>query len=308
MKKIIIFKYGDGELANQLWNYISIYAYGLFKGVPVRNHSFFEYHSSFNLLHKEPIWVKFLALIFTNYSGRKQRPWKKLWRKIYAIYAKFIEKTKKSVYSSLSPDNIVIYLPPTASRSPIDESKIADSLYLSGWLFRNPEGIKKFRNEITSAFAPKREIMDKVSKRISILRLAYENVIGIHIRQGDYRTYKLGKHLIDTNRVREIIDEYIQEKRISVNATIFIITSDEPIDRKYFVGLNYEISGGNAVTDLFTLSKCDAIIGSNSSFGAFASWYGDIPQIIMTKEPIDWNYYRDKKSFFENKYNTMVHY
>ena len=41
MRKIIILKHGGGELANQLWNYLSVYAFGLERGISVLNPSFF---------------------------------------------------------------------------------------------------------------------------------------------------------------------------------------------------------------------------------------------------------------------------
>jgi len=55
------------------------------------------------------------------------------------------------------------------------------------------------------------------------------------------------------------------------------------------------------------LAATDIIIGSDSTFGAFASYYGNLPFIVFEKK-IDWNYYKDKKYFFENKKCTTVHF
>jgi len=90
--------------------------------------------------------------------------------------------------------------------------------------------------------------------------------------------------------------------------TCFVITSDGPINADEFPGLNVTVSKNNAVTDLFLLASTDVIIGSNSTFGAFASYYGNIPFIVMQKEKIDWEYYKNKDKFFENKYCTVAHY
>ena len=73
-------------------------------------------------------------------------------------------------------------------------------------------------------------------------------------------------------------------------------------------GLNLSVSKKSAVYDLFLLSKTDIILGSNSTFSAFASYYGNIPLVVMQKEKMDWDYYADKKSYFENKYSTFVSY
>ena len=42
-KKIIILWHNGGRLANQLWLYISVYAYALEKKYDLENHTFFEY-------------------------------------------------------------------------------------------------------------------------------------------------------------------------------------------------------------------------------------------------------------------------
>jgi hypothetical protein len=89
--------------------------------------------------------------------------------------------------------------------------------------------------------------------------------------------------------------------------TYFIICSDEKIDLKKFKNLNISQNTGNEIEDLFLLAKTDFIIGANSTFGAFASYYGNIPFLVFDHK-IDWGYYFDKKYYFENKYSTMVNY
>ena len=52
----------------------------------------------------------------------------------------------------------------------------------------------------------------------------------------------------------------------------------------------------------------DVIIGSDSSFGAFAAYYGNIPHIVFNKKSMDWAYYRNNQKYFQNKYCTLVHF
>lgn len=310
MKKIIILKSGGGELANQLWNYMSIWAWGREEKAPVTNPSFFEYHSQFDLLSSESFLTKALSLPFGDYRGRKQDAWKRLWRKIYAPYPKIVAAFRPGrILSSENSSNQVTYLPPTASLfQPGTATKGSQTIYTSGWLFRNPKGLQKYREDIIKSFTPKKEIQEKVGGLISASRKQYVTVMGVHIRQWDYRTFKGGKYFMDQKRVREIIDQYSKWRNLNLASTIFIITSDGTVDPGIFAGLNIHVSTENAVTDLFLLSKTDAIIGSDSSFGHLASWYGDIPHIVMQKEEMDWKYYEDKRSYFENKYCTMVHF
>ena len=67
MKKIVILKHGGGELANQLWNYLSIYAFGLEAKVLVKNPSFFEYHSFFKFLPNESLTTRLFSLFFCRF-------------------------------------------------------------------------------------------------------------------------------------------------------------------------------------------------------------------------------------------------
>src|SRR3989344_6578733 len=204
-KKIIILKHNRGELSNQLWNYISVYAYGLEIGTEVYNPSFFEYHHYFNLLEKESFLTKFLSFWFKNHSGRRGCLRNRFWRNIYSLYSKMtISINDRYIISSENKNNAVIYLPPT-SQSPFLENKSVG--YFVGWLFRNPAGIEKFRERLIQSFSPNEKIKRRVDEIIKPLRLRYQKIVGIHIRQSDYKEFKGGIYFIAQKRIKEIIGE-----------------------------------------------------------------------------------------------------
>ena len=62
------------------------------------------------------------------------------------------------------------------------------------------------------------------------------------------------------------------------------------------------------IEDLFILASRNTVIGSDSSFGAFGAYYGNIPHIVLQNDPMDWDYYREKTVYFQNKYCTLVHF
>lgn len=306
MRKIIILKHSQGELANQLWNYASVYACGLESGARVRNPSFFEYHSYFNLLKSESVVTKFFSFWFRKSITRRSGLRNRFWRNVYLWYSGFIRFfVEENIISSENENNHVVYLPPTSALAGLDNKVVG---YFTGWLFRNPVGLKKFRKELVSAFSPNKTIENKIASIIKPFRQKYDKIIGVHIRQTDYRTFKGGIYFIEQIRAREIMDEFIMKNNTDKDKVLFLITSDGPVDSSFFNDLNIYISKENSVTDLFLLSSTDTIIGSDSSFGAFASWYGNIPHIVMTKNSIDWSYYTDKKEYFENKFSKMVQY
>lgn len=309
-KKVIILWHNGGRLANQLWLFSSVYAYCLEKKYELDNPSFFEYIKDFkNIKIKNPIINIFFVLPFPFLS-------KKLKRltiiRLYKIYVKIIELIhKKNIISVSNNNQTAYYLPPSDNSSPaiknFDENK-EKKIYLNGWLFRNPEGLKKYRKEITEYFFPNPQTENEIKQSITNLRNKYSHIVGVHIRQGDYKKEHVdGQLYFSEERVCQILLEYLEKKRKKKENTCFIICSDGPINQKLFGVLNTVARKGSPANDLFTLSATDVIIGADSTFGSFASYYGNIPFIIF-KDKIDWEYYKDKNSFFANKYSTMSYF
>jgi hypothetical protein len=306
MKKAVILKHGGGELANQLWNYASIYAFSLYAGIRLRNPSFFEYHSFFRFLPHESIVTKKFSLFFRTFR-RRSHIINRMGRFKYAVISKVREMLAGDcVYSSLNMTNKTTYLPPTETLLP--RFNTCKTLYLAGWLFRNPVGLERYRKEIIEAFRPVEGIEERVAAFLHEKREKFSNVIGVHIRQGDYKTFKGGRYWIEQSRVKEILEEYLRHAGLIREKTCFIICSDGTIDTGAFEGLNTSVSPFSAVEDLFILSGTNAVVGSDSSFGDFAAYYGNIPHIIMANDPIDWLYYKGKDGYFQNKYCLTVQY
>ncbi|MFH0854067.1 MAG: alpha-1,2-fucosyltransferase [bacterium] len=309
-KTIIILETAPGaRLANQLWNFISVYAYCLEKGYKCYNYCFFEEkkHSSgkitlcdYNQFFNFPDinkFVKFLAFL--------QLKKNKLLRKIkpYGVYKYLIKKLyPNSILDSFG--DIPFYLAPTKNNNPNQSKSLTDlekksfnAIYLRGWLFRNPEGIKKFHPEIKKYFKPRNEIAERVNNFMQLSRKNYKEIVGVHIRQNDYKIYEQGKYFFSQNEVRNFLEDYIKFFKKNRDEILFVICSDGLINTAYFKGLNVKISFEGAIDDLFILSLCDIIIGSDSTFSAFAAYYGDIPIAIFSRPRINWNNFNATKKF-----------
>lgn len=311
MKKVIILRSAGNELANQLWNYTSVYAYALERGYLLENPAFFEYGEYFRMRATNPLMRLAFFLPFRNYTKRKFSFKRRLWRKAYTWYSNIILRIRRNQsVGYASKDATPYYLPPTKeSAGTLRELEArGQDVYLDGWLFRNPVGLEKYRTEIREYFRPQQDIEGSVQAQIKKLRGEFKKVIGVHIRQGDYATWRGGIYLIPQARARTILDEYLDVTGTKAADVCFVITSDGPVDTSLFGNLHTWVSKENAIHDLFLLSSTDAIVGSNSTFGAFASYYGNIPFIVMQKDQMNWEYYGDKTRYFENEYSTMVHY
>lgn len=313
MHRIIILQHDGCEMGNQLWNYASIYAYCAEMGFECEDFSFFEYSRYFNVAPKSRFvkWLFFMP--FREHSKRRSSFKVKVYRFLYKIFVVLPATVflKHRIIYSRDGDGGVYYLPPSVEpTSDLLKKETSQKTLLfsqvSGGVFRNPKGLEKHRAFIEKYFQPASWVAKNVQTVVGPLREHYKTLVGVHIRQGDYVMFKGGKFAVSIERAREILDEYIVFSQKKSEDIVFILASDGHVDKKLFNGLNTEISNGSAGEDLFILALCDVVIGSDSSFGHFAAYYGNVPHIVMKGGPIDWNYYQSKNSYFINKYFTVI--
>lgn len=319
-KKVAILWHNGGRLANQLWLYISVFAYCAEEGYELHNYSFFEYAHYFNtqppdklariLLFQPYRFLWLLSSVFTRHPGRLSTYlFRKYYRALIAIFSLFIKK--RTIRAD--PDSRPVYLPPSEGsyhRFMDFDTDENNSIYLMGWLFRNPTGIAKYHKEIVATFKPRKLYSDKAEDIVHTLRQQYKCIVGVHIRQGDYvRNYYNGELYFSEAEVNTFCMEMLQIYELPKSETCFVICSDGPIARKEFApDLQIKVSDNSEIVDLLLLASCDYILGSNSTFAGFASYYGDKPLIVFQRTGIDWNHYRGRNHFFADPYLTSVHF
>jgi hypothetical protein len=329
-KTVILAKHNDAQLANQLWVHISIYAYCLEKGYSFETYKFYEYAEFFNIQSKN----FFINLIFykgfpfiknllkpLNYFKKRLNFYttRKLFKFVYLIFYMLLEifQRDKFVYAGYIPNTIhdIYLLPPTKSSEyklkQLEDDSNIKKIYFSGWLFRNPKGIKKFRKEILDYFKPKEKYLNRVENEISQLRNKYKNLIGVHLRQkenlfdGEWKYDSNAMFYFsekDYSLVIRCFVELLKFKNYKKEETCFIICSNKYVDLTKFSDYNVvRYEKNNEAQDLWLLSKTDVLLGCQSSFSVLASALGDIP-LILIQNPIDWDYYKDKDGYFQNKY------
>jgi hypothetical protein len=280
MNKIVILHGNGGRLANQLWLYTSVYTYCLEKKYDCENPSFFQYSHYFNT----PVSPSVFSIFFNNARIRRSEPAKKL-------YSRYV-RLKKIFYKNNiveAKDNEFI-LPPDKSDN-VQQKNILQRIeksenktfYFCGWLFRNPKSWEKYHEEVKEYFKPKQEYQDKIDAFIGKLRDNGKRLVGVHIRHGDYKTWNDGKFFYSFEEVRDILESYL-EKQENSGKVIFVLCSDEKINDAVFAGLPYVKGLGSEIEDLFTLAATDVIIGTNSTFGPWAAYYGNIPYIYFPEK------------------------
>jgi hypothetical protein len=165
----------------------------------------------------------------------------------------------------------------TDPRTVIADVRIAssESLWVEGWLYRDYAGIAKHKTLIKDFFSPVRDIQNRVdacareSKKDNVL------LVGIHLRRGDYKKFADGRYYysdIEVCRLMKQMSKLLPERHIR-----FLLVSNTFIDIKNYNGYDIVMGPGDPVGDLFTLAKCDYIMGPPSTFTSWASFYGDVP-------------------------------
>lgn len=286
MDKVVILENNGGRLANQLWQFASIYSYCLEKKIVCENYVFFRYNKYFNF----KILNRFVNLFFFDFYNWHNNI--KLNKILYIIFVKIFKFINKNYV--IETHGKECFLPPSYTDNKTFESlfnkmtaKSGKVLYFCGWEFENPIGLKKYHQEIKNLFTPKAEYLNTPSSLIANLKSKYKLVVGVHIRQGDYSTWNGGKFYFTCAEVRVILDDFLCHYHN--NDVVFVLCSDENIEDNVFFGLNYVKGPGSEIEDLYTLSKTDLIIGSNSTYGLWAAYYGEIPFVVFSKDKMNWS-------------------
>lgn len=127
----------------------------------------------------------------------------------------------------------------------------------------------------------KRKPVDKAIKK-----WGDKTLIGVHIRGGDYKTWRGGKYYFDVS----VYINYMRKIQTLLNEKcVFYISTNEKISESDFAGFDViKIDNIGASQDLYGLSCCKYLIGTVSSFNAWVSFVWEIPlYTIETSEKYD---------------------
>ncbi len=299
-KKVIIINH-NGQLGNQLWNYAAVYAYCLEKGYGCANPAFYQYVRYFPACRTGLLPRLFFGRLFQHFPKKRFSI-----SRLYNLYLRLRFGRKKLARAIQPSDNggsftETFFLPPSKNTDQQQKERLRvaeaapDDIIFSGYAFRNPDGLIRYHEQVRRFFSPRPNIRVAGQKLVNEARKKYGKIVGVHIRQNDYRTFQNGAYYFTPESVAMILKDFSAQTGLS--DACFIIASDEKIAPEIFAGLNFFFSSGKILDDLFTLAQTDLIIGTNSTFGAFAAYYADVPLIIFSKESIDWNYYLNQKNF-----------
>ena len=145
-----------------------------------------------------------------------------------------------------------------------------------GWFFRYPDVDRvSFLGALGSFFSLSEPYASRVAAIVRRAKTASDVLIGVHIRQSDFRKHAGGKYFHTTKDYARLME---QTSRLFPRQNVgFLVVSDEPKSALDFPGLRCHFGSGQEVEDMYSLGGCDYIIGSAAS--SFSLW----PAVLFQK-------------------------
>jgi len=272
---IIVEKYG--QLGNRLFSYSHLIANSIEYKYKLYNPSFEDYACYFQNTENQ-IFLKF-NLNPKNKSKYKILILKSILRKInytfLSFLVKFLKKINfiKSLFHEIIDDKTTNYSFKKEDFVLKANKKII--FICNQYYFRDFHSFWKYENDIKCYFQPAFSKLDSCKQKIRNYRKINNNIIGVHFRAGDYRTWLGGEYFIELSDYIEIIKKV---NKIFNKKPLFIIFSNEKVS---IDSDNIIFANGDLIEDLYCLSMCDYIIGGYSSFVYWASFFGKVPLLSM---------------------------
>lgn len=161
-------------------------------------------------------------------------------------------------------------------------------VFCYGWPFYDLSSLRQNANIIRNFFSPTLEVKKYVKDNMC----GGQIIIGVHIRRGDYRTWRGGEFYFENKVYKHYMDCLF--KQIESKSVHYILFSNEEIKIDDFECADYSVSlaEGTAIQDFYMQASCDYLIGPPSSYSGMASFLGSVPRFIITSDNEDFSFDR----------------
>jgi hypothetical protein len=174
-------------------------------------------------------------------------------------------KVKDRLYKAIEQ---VENFDPTFDLQKLDTKK---SYELKGFHFSSNELAFKHRSRICDILRFKGSEVLPIDSMLNEAKKRYDFLLGVHIRQNDYKSFYDGKFHLTPDQYLELVEHFkslhLPSQRIGV-----VVCSDDEETLQNIQGKHpkYLYPKGNIAQDIYALSKCDYIIGPKGT--TMSSW------------------------------------
>lgn len=267
---MIIIASKNGQLGNRLYIYAFFIAFALENNLAVINPAFHNYSRFFQTTSKDsfcrfPPKSPFIlgskatrALYYFFYLLGKVKVKCKYLQTVQLGWSDIFFLDSPEIYTSIKQSQIVVF-----------------QGYVLGVRFLDKSNFVKYADKIRSYFTPLEKHQHNISVLINKLRESCEVLVGVHIRHGDYKDYEGGKYFYTLDNYTKIMQNV---KNLFFNKkVVFLICSNAQHDENTFSNFNFAFGNNHIIEDMYSLAKCDYIIGPPSTYNTWSSFYGNVP-------------------------------
>jgi hypothetical protein len=177
---------------------------------------------------------------------------------------------------------------PTFDLQKLDTNK---SYELNGFHFSSGELAFKHRSQICDILRFKESGILPIENLINETKKRYDLLLGVHIRQNDYKTFYNGKFYLTPEQYLQSVEHFKSLHLPSRRIGVVICSDDREFIQKIQKGQpDYLYPKGNIAQDMYALSRCDYIIGPKATtMSTWASFIGEsmLLQIVHSVDSFD---------------------
>ena len=263
-----------GELGNRMFLFSHVIAAAIESGGRVVNPNFAEYAAFFESTAPD-LWCRYPR------QGSSWPAWSWLRRGLYRLFGLLARLLRSS---RVRPPGFQVWIASDETVQ-LDGAEFRQALmpgeavFLYGWKFRCPLLFRKHAVQIRGFFAPLEGHRRRVAETVGQARERCEVLVGVHIRQGDYRDFQGGRYYFETPQYAQVMERMnalFPGRRVG-----FLICSNQPQDARHFQRFEHRFGTGHLVEDMYALAACDFLLATMSTYSLWASFYGQTPLYII---------------------------
>jgi len=260
-----------GQLGNRLFLSAHIIAFAIEYNLTVLNPAFEDYACFFQHTYNNLFCCYPVRQHFAIYNKLARS----LSYKFTYYLAKLLVKTKiKNKYLDairlLEPEELYLSSPEFLNR--VKQTRI---ILLQGWSFRDEPNLIKHSEKIKVYFTPLEIHQSNVNNLINKIKQTCDILVGVHIRQGDYKDFAGGKYFYSSNQYLQVMEKV--ERLFPNQKVAFLICSNNQQGKTDFANLSVTFGNNHIIEDMYSFAQCDYIIGPPSTYTLWASFYGNVP-------------------------------
>jgi hypothetical protein len=159
------------------------------------------------------------------------------------------------------------------------------SYELKGFHFSSGDLALKHRAQICDILRFKESEVIPIENLINEAKKRYDVLLGVHIRQNDYKSFYDGKFYLTPDQYLQSVEHFKSLYSPSRKIGVIICSDDkEALQKIQDKHPDYFYPKGTIAQDMFTLSKCDYIIGPKATtMSAWAAYSGGSPLLQIDK-------------------------